>query len=80
MIVILYNSINIWQELRWTWSGGGHGNPLQYSYLEIPWTEEPGRLQSTGWQGVRHDSASKPPPPDEFGVGNNWIAYLYKFI
>ena len=21
----------------------------------IPWTEEPGRLQSTGWQRVRHD-------------------------
>ena len=29
--------------------GRGHGNPLQYSYLgESPWTEEPGRLQSTG--------------------------------
>ena len=25
--------------------GGGHGNPLQDSCLEIPWTEEPGRLQ-----------------------------------
>ena len=23
--------------------GGGHGNPLQYSCLGIPWTEEPGR-------------------------------------
>ena len=22
---------------------------------EIPWTEEPGRLQSMGWQRVRHD-------------------------
>ena len=21
---------------------GGHGNPLQYSSLENPWTEEPG--------------------------------------
>ena len=21
----------------------------------IPWTEEPGRLQSIGWQRVRHD-------------------------
>ena len=29
--------------------GGGHGNPLQYSCLENPWTEAPGRLQSTGW-------------------------------
>ena len=36
--------------------GGGHGNPLQYSCLGIPWTEEPGRLQSVGSQRVRHDS------------------------
>ena len=26
----------------------GNGNPFQYSFLEIPWTEEPGRLQSMG--------------------------------
>ena len=26
----------------------GHGNPLQYSCLENPWTEEPGGLQSRG--------------------------------
>ena len=25
---------------------GGNGNCLQYSCMEIPWTEEPGRLQS----------------------------------
>ena len=31
-------------------SGGGHGNPLQYSCLRIPWTEEPGGLQSMGSQ------------------------------
>ena len=30
--------------------GEEHGNPLQYSYLEIPWTEEPGRPQSMGSQ------------------------------
>ena len=35
--------------------GGGHGNPLLYSCLEISWTEEPGGLQSKGWQRVRHD-------------------------
>ena len=29
--------------------------PLQYSCLEIPWTEEPGRLQSMGLQRVGHD-------------------------
>ena len=28
--------------------GEGNGNPLQYSCLENPWTEEPGRLQSWG--------------------------------
>ena len=28
--------------------GEGNGNPLQYSCPEIPWTEEPGGLQSTG--------------------------------
>ena len=27
-------------------SGEGNGNPLQYSCLEIPWTQESGRLQS----------------------------------
>ena len=37
-------------------SGGGHGNPLQYSGLENPRDrEEPGRLQSTGSLRVRHD-------------------------
>ena len=34
--------------------GGGNGNPLQYFCLEMPWTEEPGGLQSTGSQRVRH--------------------------
>ena len=30
---------------------------------EIPWTEEPGGLQSTGLIRVGHDLATKPPPP-----------------
>ena len=30
--------------------GGGNGNPLQYSCLRIPWTEETGGLQSMGSQ------------------------------
>ena len=29
---------------------GGHGNPLQYSYLENPRDKKPGRLQSMGSQ------------------------------
>ena len=36
-------------------TGRRHGNPLHYSCLEIPWTEEPGWLQSIGWQRVGHD-------------------------
>ena len=33
----------------------GDGNPLQYLAWKVPWTEEPGRLQSMRWQRVRHD-------------------------
>ena len=33
----------------------GNGTPLQYSCLENPWTEEPGRLQSIGSLRVGHD-------------------------
>ena len=35
--------------------GGGHCNPLQCSCLEIPWTEEPGGLQSMGLQRVGYN-------------------------
>ena len=35
--------------------GGGHGNPLQYSCLDNPMVEKPGRLPSTGSQRVGHD-------------------------
>ena len=35
--------------------GGEHGNPLQYSSGESPWTEEPGRLQSMGLHRVGHN-------------------------
>ena len=35
--------------------GGGHDNPLQYSCLENPRTEQPGGLQSMGSQRVGHD-------------------------
>ena len=34
--------------------GEGNGNPLQYSSWRIPWTEEPGRLQSMGLQRWTH--------------------------
>ena len=34
--------------------GGGHSYPLQYSYLENLWTEEPGELQPIRLQRVVH--------------------------
>ena len=36
-------------------TGGGCGNPLSTLAWRIPWTEEPGRLQSVGLRGVGHD-------------------------
>ena len=35
--------------------GEGNGNPLPYLVWRIPWTEEPGGLQSMGSQRVGHD-------------------------
>ena len=35
--------------------GGGHGSPRQYSCLENPVTEEPGRLQIMGSQRIGRD-------------------------
>ena len=35
----------------------------------IPWTEEPGGLQSMGWQGVTHDWVTNT---------HTWVPYLYK--
>ena len=35
--------------------GERNDNPLQYSSWIIPWTEEPGGLQSMGSQRVGHD-------------------------
>ena len=37
----------------------GNGNPLQYLPWRIPWTKEPGGLQSMGLQGVRCDLQTK---------------------
>ena len=39
--------------------GRGNGNPLQYSCLEILWTEEPGGLQSMGSQELDTTEATK---------------------
>ena len=35
--------------------GEGNGNPLQYSHLEIPWTEQSDKLQSMGLQRGAHE-------------------------
>ena len=39
--------------------GEGNSNPIWYLAWEIPRTEEPGRLQSTGSQRVRRDLVTK---------------------
>jgi len=39
--------------------GEGNGNPLQYSFWEIPWTEELGGLHSMGLQRIGHYLATK---------------------
>ena len=38
--------------------GEGNDTPFQYSCLEVPWTEEPVRLQSMGLLRVGHDWAT----------------------
>ena len=52
--------------------GEGNGNPLQYSCLRIPWTEEPGGLLSMGSHSrtrlKRLSSSSSNPPV--YGIGN----------
>ena len=43
-------------------SGEENGNPLQYSCLQIPWTEDPGGLQfSVGSHRVGHDCSDLAP-------------------
>ena len=43
-----FNNINLFILIQ----GEGNGNPLQCSFLENSWTEEPGGLQSMGLQRV----------------------------
>ena len=44
-------------------AGGGIGTHSSVLTWRIPWTEEPGRLQSMGSQRAGHDWATSPPPP-----------------
>jgi len=41
------------------YSGGGNATHSSILAWKIPWTEEPGRLQSVGSQRVRHDLANE---------------------
>ena len=43
--------------------GGGNGNPFQYSYLENPMDREAWLTTVYGVARVKHDLATKPPPP-----------------
>ena len=38
---------------------GGKATHPSIIAWKIPWTEEPGRLQSMGWQRVRHERATE---------------------
>ena len=49
--------------------GGGNGNPLQW---EIPWTEEPGGLQSMGLQSRTQLSTHAPFFPALKCAGDSW--------
>ena len=54
--------------------GGGNDNLLQYSCLagKIPWTEEPGRLQSMGLQRVGRDWAHNTHTALDMLEGKRW--------
>ena len=75
-------------EEMWVWSLGWE-DPLEWEVAthssilawEIPWTEEPGRLQSMGSQRVGHDWAHTvicPEIGEEFRVSQQW--YIASFI
>ena len=52
--------------------GVGNGNSLQYSCMEIPWTEEPGELQSTGSQTVGHNLQLNNNNNNTLNFRSNW--------
>ena len=66
-MVQLVKNLPAMQEMRFPTQG--QEDPLEQEMAthssilawKIPWTEEPGRLQSMGWQRVRHDLPAKPP-------------------
>ena len=65
--LVVKNPCLLMQEMqeKWVWSlgledspGEGNGDPSSILAWEIPWTEEPGGLQSMRLQRVRHDWAT----------------------
>ena len=57
--------------------GGGNGNPLQYSCLEITWTEKPHRLQAMGHK----ESDTTEVTEQTFstvGTGWPWVTFLWR--
>ena len=48
----------VFKKLLYTWSREGNGTHSSILAWKIPWTEEPGRLQSIGSRKVRHDWAT----------------------
>ena len=57
--------------------GGGNGNPLQYSCLEITWTEEPHRLQAMGHK----ESDTTEVTEQTFstvGTDWSWVPFLWR--
>ena len=47
--------------------GEGNGNPSSTLAWRIPWTEEPGRLQSMGLQRVKHNLVTEQQQQECFG-------------
>ena len=61
------------------------GNPMdrgawQATALEIPWTEEPGRLPSMGLQRVGHDWAANTNTHTRFKKGHSSFRFVKKWV
>ena len=59
-------------------SGEGNGSPLQYSCLENPMDRGARQTTVHGVTRIRHDLASKPPPPKEISPEYSLEALMLK--
>ena len=62
-------------KIPWRRKWHPHSSTLAW---KIPWTEEPGGLQSMGWQRVRHDWATSPSPSNSFSLWGSRVLQLEK--